>query len=45
VQGQIDRNKAKIKVLLMACEKTDRNIKNAIQKFERINLVIDKLKK
>ncbi len=45
IQGRIDRNKAKIKTLLTACEKADKNIKNAVQELERINLVIDKMKK
>ncbi len=45
MQGRIDRNKVKIKTLLTACEKADTHIKNAVQELERINLVIDKMKK
>lgn len=45
MQGRIDRNKAKIKALLVACEKADKNVKTAVQELERINLVIDKMKK
>lgn len=45
IQARVDRNTLKIKALVTTCEKTDKNIKNAIEALEKINAAIDKMKK
>jgi hypothetical protein len=44
IQAKMDKNKARVKALVVIFEKTDKELKTAAQELERINAVIDKMK-
>jgi hypothetical protein len=45
IQLRINKNKTRIKSLVATCEKSDKTLKSAIQELERINAVINNMKK